>query len=218
MSRASAGSGIRLDTALPTLGREVEPNLVAAHPHVAPPERREPVGPVLVGVRLRADAEEAEVQELDGSGERSNAREAAGVDVPVAHLPHRGETPRKTEDPVELLAVPTSSPIIVIQVLLPPGVIGPHGLEVSTVLRTDPHLLPGGRDRQRTDPGERLVIANLLAVRVDVGESSPVSPPRDPRPGASHPLERAHRPLPPPAGSSNLTSTRSSGRARSSSA
>ena len=218
VSRASAGSRIVWMRRWPPLAAKSKRTSSRLTAHVAAPERREPVGPVLLRVRLRADAEEAEIQQSDGAGERSIAREAARGDVPFAHLPHRGKTPRQTEDPVELLAVTTSPPIIVIQVLLPPGVIRTHGLEVSTVVRTDPHLLPRGRDRQRTDPRERLVVANPLAVRVDVDESSPVSPPRDARPCASHPLERAHRPLPSSAGSSNLTSTRSSGRARSSSA
>ena len=96
-------------------------------------------------------------------------------------------------------------PILVIQVLLPPGRVGAHRLQVAAFVRTDPHVLPGGRDRQRTDPLPRRVVADGLAVRVDVGESAPLPPPRDARSGASHPLERAHRSLPSLAGSSKFT-------------
>ena len=207
----------RLDPALATLRSEVETDLVAAHPHVAAPEGREPVRTILLRVCLGPDPEEAEVQEPHGAGERPFAGQTARGDIASAHLPHRGKAPSQPEDAVEFLAAAASAPILVIQVLLPPGRVGAHRLEMAAFDRTDPHVRPGGRDRQRTDPLECRVIGDLLPVRMDVDKPSPLPHPRDARSGGSNAFERTHRSRPSPARSSNLTSTCSSGRARSSS-
>lgn len=59
----------RLDPALAALRGEIEPNLIASHPHVIPADRRQPVGTVLLRVGLRPDPEEAEVEEPDRTRE-----------------------------------------------------------------------------------------------------------------------------------------------------
>ncbi len=208
----------RLDPALAPLRREIESHLPAHHLHVVAPDRRQPERAVLLHVALRADPEEPEIEEPHRARQHPLASEAARDDVSVADPPHRGETPGQPGDALELLTAATGGPVLVIQVLLPPGGIGADRLEVSPIVRTDPHVLPGGRDGERPDPFARSLVPDGLSVRVEVGESTPLPAAGDPGRGASHSLERAHR-SPRPAGcSSNVTSTCSWGRARCSSA
>ena len=48
------------------------------------------------------------------------------------------------------------------------------------LVRTDPHVLPGGRDGQRPDPLPRSFVPDRVVRSGDVGEATSLSPARDP--------------------------------------
>ena len=138
--------------ALGALGLVVEDRRAALDPQVALAQRGEPVGLVLVGVALAADAEEPEVEQPHGAGEHAVADEPAAAEVlddAAAQLRQRGG---EVEHLVELLAVAVLAPFLVVEVLLAPGVVDPGRLDVPVGLRADPDLLPRRGDRQRADP------------------------------------------------------------------
>ena len=68
------------------------------------------------------------------------------------------------------LPVASSSPCRVIEVLLPPGSIRAHRLQMPTLVRADPHVLPCGRDRQRADPRDHVGVGDGPPVGVEIGE------------------------------------------------
>jgi len=70
-------------------------------------------------------------------------------------------------------------PLRVVPVLLASSSVASHRLYVAAVIQADPDLLPGGRDRERTDPGERLGIVDGAAVGRTVVEPSANAPPPD---------------------------------------
>jgi hypothetical protein len=57
--------------------------------------------------------------------------------------------------------------------------IPPGGLQMAARVGADPDILPGRRDRQRANPGERLRIANLPAIRPKVGKSLVAAAPQN---------------------------------------
>ena len=64
----------------------------------------------------------------------------------------------------------------VVEVLLASGVIGADGLQMAVRARTDPHLGPGRRDRQRLDAGH-VARPQSSTCFVEVGEAGAASPP-----------------------------------------
>src|SRR5450759_5398435 len=70
-------------------------------------------------------------------------------------------------------------PLRVVPVLLASSSVASHRLYVAAVIQADPDLLPGGRDRERADPGERLGIVDGAAVGRTVVEPSANAPPPD---------------------------------------
>src|SRR3546814_6152442 len=66
---------------------------------------------------------------------------------PFAHTRHH---PPQLQHTVELLGVTLQPPLRVVEVLPTPGRVGPDRLQVTVGTRTDPHVLPRRRDRQRT--------------------------------------------------------------------
>ena len=68
--------GDRLDASLPRLRREVEDQLAVVDRHVLSQHRRQTVGLVALGVVLRADAKEAEIEQSHRTREHALAREA----------------------------------------------------------------------------------------------------------------------------------------------
>ena len=67
-----------------------------------------------------------------------------------------------------------------------------HGLHVAEVIQADPGLLPGGRDRDRADPGERLRIVDGAVVGRKVAKPSAKATP----PEAGLPVAREAQPTP----------------------
>src|ERR687892_1792720 len=87
--------------------------------------------------------------------------------------------PGEGQDAVELLLVPTPSPPLVVEVLLPPGRVGAHGLQVTVGERADPHVPPGRWDGQRPDPLKHLGVGDPPPVGIEVLEPAPAPPSPD---------------------------------------
>src|SRR6476646_4687071 len=180
----AAGGGVadRLHPALAARGREVEDDLAALDRDVVAAHRGEAVALVFLGVDLAADAEETEVEKADGAGERPLARHPLAAQVGgdgAAQLRQReGELPHQLELPFRLPLLPA----LVVEVLLAPGFVVPRRLDVAEGVGADPDLLPGRRDRQLPDPLQRLLVGDLLAGPVLVGEAATAAHAPDPRP------------------------------------
>src|SRR5439155_2332662 len=62
-------------------------------------------------------------------------------------------------------------PLVVVAVLPPAGGVGAHRLDVAVRPRTDPHVLPGGRDGERLQPVDPVVL-DQVPVAVVVGKAA----------------------------------------------
>jgi hypothetical protein len=91
----------------------------------------------------------------------------------LAELDHR----------VELAPVTLRPPRIVIAVLLATSLVSARRLNVTALVRADPHVRPRWRDVEPTDPVEYSGVCDPLIIRPTVGETATRSPPTDPRLG-----------------------------------
>jgi hypothetical protein len=131
-------------------------------------------------VVLSTDAEETPVQEADGAGQDSFAPQPFSREVAGRPSPQLRQVRREVEHSVELLAFAADAPALVVEVLLPTGIVDAGRLQVPKRVGTDPYFAPGWRDCQRSDPGQRLGILDERSRRVSVLEAAPARPPRDP--------------------------------------
>ena len=143
-------------------------------------QRRQPEAAVLLGVLGAADAEQAQVEQPDGTGEHPPpvgliAAEVARDATPQARL-GLGER----QHPVELRTVTTLVPQRVVEVLLAAGGVRPGRLQMAEFVEADPDVGPRRRDRQAAEPLEQLLVVDPATVRVDVRESAATTHPRDP--------------------------------------
>jgi hypothetical protein len=164
----------RLQPALAALGRVVEDEHVAGtERHVTALHRRQAVGPVLVRVLLAADPEEAAVEQPHRSGEDTVAARLVIAEAARRDLAQPRQGSRELEHLVELLLVTAGTPAIVVPVLFPSAGVGSDRLDVAVLVRTDPDVGPGGRDHQRGDPRQRLLVVDPPAgLLVEVRESA----------------------------------------------
>ena len=167
---------------LPRLAGKAEADLRAFDPRVAVAHRREPERPVQAGVLVVAHPDQGQLQEADHRGQDLLAWEAGPPQVGIASLSDGGERPRKPDHPIELRFVAAAAPSRVVAMLLPPPRIAPGGLDMAAGIRADPDVGPGGRDRQRADPGKCRLVADRRAIPVAVGEPGPGAPAGDPGP------------------------------------
>ena len=91
-----------------------------------------------------------------------------------------------------------SPPLRVVEVLLAAGRVDPGGLDVPVRVRRDPHVLPGRRDDQLPQPGQRRPDP-APARRSGRGRASPVPRRRRPYPGSTRVTtpQPHRRPAPP---------------------
>ena len=80
------------------------------------------------------------------------------------------------DDAVELAAIALAAPLRVVTVLLAPAGIAPAGLQVATRVGADSHLGPGGGNGQGADPFQGRLVAQRLAVGVEVGKTAAPAP------------------------------------------
>ena len=155
--------------------------------------RREAEGAVLDGVVLGADTEEPAVEEAHSAGEDALARQPALGEVLRGLPAQAGQGAREPQHLVELLLVAPLPPERVVEVLAPPGGIGPDRLDVPVRVRADPHVSPGGRNDELADPLEDLFVVDPLALFVQKLEATAAAPADDPRAGAVDAAKSRHR-------------------------
>ena len=146
------GVHLVLDAALAV---EHEGDLCAGDVRVLVPERREPVGAVLLRVLLVADADERGLQELGDGGEDLLARDAGEREIGVDLLADRGQRVGERGQVVELHPVAERGPVRVVLVLEAATLVPPDRLEVRVGIGADAHVGPGGRDHDAADALER---------------------------------------------------------------
>ena len=165
----------------PVLRAEAELDGVAVDGDVALRERGDAVRARPAGVPVGADAEPRLVDEPD----RERARPFALV-RPEAHVLRRlraqpRQRGREREQALELRALLRRAEARVVEVLLAPGAVDARRLESRSRVRRDPDVRPGGRDRERADALELLLVVDRPAVGVDVAEA----PAPEPAPAAA---------------------------------
>ncbi len=81
------------------------------------------------------------------------------------------------KDALELGLVPNRAVFRVISILFPSLRITAGGLNVSMWARTDPHVGPGGRDDDLSDPIDRFGIGDAASLLVQIEEPLAGAPP-----------------------------------------
>src|SRR5205085_12298637 len=102
---------------------------------------------------LAADAEEAEVEKADGGCEGPLAGHPLDRDVALDGAAQARQGAGEFAHFLVLAGGAAEVPAVVVAVLLAAGFVVAGGLDVAERVGADPHIPPGGRDRQRADPG-----------------------------------------------------------------
>jgi hypothetical protein len=144
-------------------------------------DRGQSVRSVLLGVILGAHPEEPDVEQSDGARQDALSRKAIECEVAGARPAQAMEGSPELDHVLELGLVPALPPGRVVEVLLASGRVCPHGLEVAVRDRTDPHVLPRGRDHQPPDTFEHVRFRHPPASGVQVLESPSAPTPGEPR-------------------------------------
>ena len=186
----------RLVTLLAALGREAEAHPRSVQRHVILPQGGETVALVLVRVVLRADAEQPAVEQPHGCREHAVTPHPVRRQVPPHHPPQLRQRFGELEHLVELLLIAPDAPIGVVEVLLAARRVDPCRLQVAARVHADPYVLPGGRDRQLADAGQRLLVVEPAAVGQQEFEPATAAAALDARLGTIDASQSAHRPLP----------------------
>jgi hypothetical protein len=143
--------------------------------------RGQPVRLVLLGVPLRADPEEAAVEQAHRAAQEALAWEAGAVEILRRTVAQARKGAGEVDHLVELLAIAALAPAVVVAVLLAPRCVGAGGLDMAHRIGADPDVLPRGRDGEGADAVEDLGVGELAAVLVEVLEAATPSAADDPR-------------------------------------
>ena len=153
------------------LALERQPHLGVVHARVTRAQRRQAVRAIAARVRLVADADVGGVEQPHQRCEHERARGAAGVMVgQVARNRATQARQRRPEGThrLELVVAALLLPLRVVSVLLAAAGVAARRLQVAVRHGADPHLLVGWRDRKLADAREGGLVAQALAVHVDV--------------------------------------------------
>src|SRR6266516_1954593 len=101
--------------------------------------------------------------------------------MPADHLAQPGKGGAELQHPVVLFLITPLAPHVVVAVLAPARRVRPGRLDVSRRIWADPHVLPGRRDHQGPDPGDRAPVAHRGPIRPQIPEATPAAPAPDPR-------------------------------------
>jgi len=120
------------------------------------PDGGQAEGAVLLRVLLAARPEEPEIDQADRSRENPVPGQAPAFQVTADDLADARQRGPEAPDPVVLGLIPLLTPQVVVPVLAASGRVGADGLDMAQRVDADPDVLPGGRDHQRPDAGQRL--------------------------------------------------------------
>ena len=121
-------------------------------------QRQEAVGAVAALILLGADPQGAAIEQPHGARQQSRLRVVPFPQVHCDPISEIGERGAERLESSELRAVPSLAPDVVIAILPSTGGVGAGRLQVAVGVGADPHVLPRGRDRERTDPRQRRVV------------------------------------------------------------
>ena len=158
------------------LAAELEAHLGAFHFHVAPFQRREPVGLVLLRQLLRPHPDQRLLEEPDHGGEHLGPRVSRKEHVALDGLADLQDHLAEPEHPLELRAVALRAEFGVVAVLLAPLRVARGHLQVSVLVRADPHLRPRRRDHERAEAPDQRAVADGASVRVQVRKAGARAP------------------------------------------
>jgi hypothetical protein len=179
--RAHPVLGHRLFLELAGLAGIGEDDLPAGDSYVVAADSRQAKAPILGRVLLPAGPEETKVDELDSCCQHPLPHQPAFPQMPADHLAQPGKGGAELQHPVVLLLITLHAPQVVVEVLAAPRRVRPGRLDVSRRIGADPHVLPGRRDHQGPDPGDRARIAHGSSTRPQIPEATPAAPAPDPR-------------------------------------
>ena len=134
------------------------------------------------------------------SSSRTAAREHAVTRHPVSrqvpphHPPQLRQRFGELEHLVELLLIAPCAPIGVVEVLLAARRVDAGRLQMAARVRADPHVLPGGRDRQRADAIQRHLSSSRLPSGSKNSKPAAAAAAADTRLGTVDASQSAHRP------------------------
>src|SRR5690349_10596085 len=196
--RAHLILGHRLLALLGPLGRILEHQLALAQRDVLLPDGGQAEGAVLLRVLLAARPEEPEIDQADRSRENPVPGQAPALHVTADDLADARQHGSEVPDPIVLSLIPLLTPQVVVPVLAASGRVGADGLDVAQRVGADPDVLPGRRDHQRPDAGQRLRVLDHRRIGPQVAEAPAAAPAPDPlgRRVAAHDLRRHAPSLP----------------------
>ena len=134
-------------------------------------ERRQTERPILFGVRVAPDTDQALLEQAHDRGQHLRAGQPRLPEIALHAHPDRGKDSAEGKDTVELGLVTNLAVPRVVAVLLAPLRVPTGRLNVSLGGGADPHLRPRRWDHERPDAGQLGLVAHRSAVGVDVAES-----------------------------------------------
>ena len=170
---------------LARLALELEAHGRAAHLDVLRVHRGQTVRAVVARVLVVPDADQRLVEQPDDGRDHLLARQPRQRHVGEDLLAQGGHRFGEIDQTPVLRFVARLAPLLVVAVLLAPARVASGRLQVTALARTDPHVGPRGRDGQRTDARERLVVAHRSVVGVHVREPAAARDAADARRGVA---------------------------------
>jgi len=147
------------------LAAELESHLRSVDLRVLVAHRRQPEGMIVAGVLLVADADQRLLQQLHDSREHFLPRQPLLLQIGAGVAANARKHPRERDEAFVLGFVTLFAPARVIAVLFASARVAPRRLNVAVGVGTDPHIRPGGWDRERSYPLQRIDIADHPTIR-----------------------------------------------------
>ncbi|GMA35527.1 hypothetical protein GCM10025876_17310 [Demequina litorisediminis] len=158
------------------------------------PHRRQTVRAIVGRVARSSDAEQAAVQQPKGHTEHVFAGKVATRRIGIRDRACGGQARGDGEDPRMLGAIPALTPRGVVQVLPPSRLIRSERLQVTLRVRADPHVDPGRRNREPSDPVPLDGIAHRGPLGIPVCPAGAGASAGDPRLGGAGSTQAGHGP------------------------
>ncbi len=111
-------------------------------------------------------------KQADGAGHHPLAGQSLEREVRLEGFARRAQRSRELGKALELLAVALGAPVVVVEVLPPPGGVGPDRLDVAAIVSADPDVLPSRRDDERLDALHGRLVRDRVAAFVAVREAA----------------------------------------------